>query len=73
MWQWDPDDPVEPPGTQNGLVQEMDHVCAPDHQYLVVLGKTVHFGENLVDGVIGRVVFPGPSQRIDFVNEDDRG
>jgi len=71
MWERNPDYPVEPPGPQNGLVQEMDHIRATDYQYLVIFRKTVHFGENLVDSVIGSVIFPGPSQRIDFVNEDD--
>jgi hypothetical protein len=71
---------VEPPGTQQGGVQDLRAVGRPDHHHRLRWLKAVHLGQELVQRLLALVVGPGDARRpltgaadcVQLVDEDDR-
>ena len=70
---------VKSPSPHQGLVQNVGTVRRSEDDHTAVRTETVHFGKELIQGVFTLIVrahagilAPSPSNRINFVDEDDR-
>ena len=70
---------VEPPGPEQGGVEDLGSVGGGQHDDALVAGEAVHLGEDLVERLLALVVTAevdraaaGPTDRVELVDEDDR-
>ena len=70
---------IEPAGTQKGGVEDVGAVRRSDDDDGVLGLETIHFDEELVEGLFSLVVSAAhagaavPADCVDLVDEDDRG
>ena len=67
------------PGPEQGGVEDLGPVGGGQHDHALVAGEPVHLGEDLVERLLALVVTaevdrpaPGPADRVELVDEDDR-
>ena len=67
------------PAAEQGRVEDLGPVGGGQHDHALVAGEPVHLGEDLVERLLALVVTaevdrpaPGPADRVELVDEDDR-
>mmetsp|Transcript_31725 Transcript_31725/g.78613 ORF Transcript_31725/g.78613 Transcript_31725/m.78613 type:complete len:274 (+) Transcript_31725:1235-2056(+) len=76
----DGDASVEATRSEKGLIQDVGTIGGGNHDYTLVAGESVHFGEQLVECLLSLVVLrheasrgPCAADGVDLIDEDDAG
>lgn len=53
VWEWDVDELIQTPRSQDGGVDDVWSVCGSDDEDVLLAGHSIHLGQDLVDDTVG--------------------